>query len=79
LLRWQGWRTLFHMKPSSKNMGKGIGREAKGAVKEAAGKLTGNRKLAVEGKIQKHVGKAQRKLGKAESDVESDLERDLSE
>jgi uncharacterized protein YjbJ (UPF0337 family) len=67
------------MKPSSKNMGKGIGRETKGAVKEVAGKLTGNRGLEIKGKIQKNVGKARRKLGKAESDVESDLERDLSE
>ena len=60
-------------------MGKGAARQVKGAVKEAAGKLTGNRRLAVEGKIQKNVGKAQRKLGQAEKDLDRDVERDLSE
>ena len=60
-------------------MGKGAARQVKGAVKEAAGKLTGNRRLAVEGKTQKNVGKAQRKLGQAEKDLDRDVERDLSE
>ena len=37
--------------------------EAKGAIKEAAGKLVGNEKLQAEGAIEKHAAKAQAKAG----------------
>lgn len=33
--------------------------QVKGAVKEAAGKLTGNTKMEVEGKLEKAAGKAE--------------------
>ncbi|CAM4219205.1 MAG: CsbD family protein [Comamonas sp.] len=36
--------------------------QAKGAIKEAAGKLTGNTKLEVEGKLEKATGKAEAKV-----------------
>jgi uncharacterized protein YjbJ (UPF0337 family) len=44
--------------------------EAKGALKEVAGKVTGNTKLEVEGKVQKNVGKAEAKAGDIASKVE---------
>jgi uncharacterized protein YjbJ (UPF0337 family) len=41
----------------------GLAREAKGAVKEAAGKVTGDAKLQAEGKATKDVGKVQNAVG----------------
>lgn len=42
---------------------KGAAKQAKGAVKETAGKLTGDEKLKAEGKIDKVTGKAQSAVG----------------
>jgi len=39
---------------------KGAGQEAKGEVKEAAGRLTGNRRLQAEGYVEKKIGKVRR-------------------
>lgn len=36
--------------------------QAKGAIKEAAGRLTGNTKMEVEGKLEKATGKAEAKV-----------------
>ncbi|WP_116655111.1 CsbD family protein [Pelagibacterium sediminicola] len=44
---------------------KGAGNKAKGAVKEAAGKATDNKKLQAEGKMDKAKGHVQDKVGKA--------------
>jgi uncharacterized protein YjbJ (UPF0337 family) len=44
---------------------KGVGKQAKGAVKDAVGGLTGNEKLQAEGKVDKIVGKVQQKVGEA--------------
>lgn len=44
--------------------------EAKGAVKEAAGKLVGNTKLQTEGVIEKNAGKAEAKAGDIANKVE---------
>jgi uncharacterized protein YjbJ (UPF0337 family) len=41
----------------------GAAKQAKGAVKEAAGKLTGDAKLASEGKADKVAGKIQNAAG----------------
>jgi uncharacterized protein YjbJ (UPF0337 family) len=41
----------------------GMGKEAKGAAKIAAGKVTGDAKLKAEGRAEKAVGKAQNALG----------------
>ena len=57
------------MKPSTRNITKGIGREIKGGAKEAAGAITGNKRLKAEGKVEVAVGKAQRKLGQGEKRV----------
>ena len=42
---------------------KGSAEQAKGAVKEVAGKATGDRKLEAEGKTDKVVGKVQNAIG----------------
>ncbi|QQL50946.1 CsbD family protein [Mucilaginibacter ginkgonis] len=41
----------------------GILEQAKGAVKEAAGKITGDAKLEAEGKTDKAAGKVQNAVG----------------
>jgi len=51
------------MKSSTKDKVKGSFHEAKGAVKELAGKVTDNPKLELKGKAEKVAGKAQGKLG----------------
>jgi uncharacterized protein YjbJ (UPF0337 family) len=47
----------------------GAGRQVIGAVKDAAGKVTGDKKLQAEGKIDKAAGKAQTEFGKAKDAV----------
>jgi uncharacterized protein YjbJ (UPF0337 family) len=42
---------------------KGAAEQAKGVVKETAGKVTGSAKLEAEGKIDKAAGKAQSTIG----------------
>ena len=51
------------MKSSTKDKIKGTFHEAKGKVKEMAGKITDNPKLEAKGKIEKIAGKAQEKVG----------------
>jgi len=51
------------MKSSTKDKVKGTFHEAKGKVKEMAGKITDNPKLEAKGKVEKIVGKAQGKIG----------------
>jgi uncharacterized protein YjbJ (UPF0337 family) len=46
-----------------KNRVEGAGREIRGRIKEAAGKLTGDEKLKAEGKVQKTAGKVQNAAG----------------
>lgn len=48
----------------------GAGHEIKGAVKEAAGKITGDKSTEVKGKIEKNVGSAQREVGEIKEDRE---------
>jgi uncharacterized protein YjbJ (UPF0337 family) len=51
----------------------GAGKQAKGAVKDAAGKLTGDVKLQAEGKLDKAAGQIQSAVGKAKDEVRKDL------
>ena len=51
------------MKPSTRDQTRGKFENLKGKIKEAAGIITGHRKLEAEGKDQKLVGKAREKLG----------------
>ncbi|MDO9707546.1 CsbD family protein [Paracraurococcus lichenis] len=43
----------------------GLGKQVKGAVKDAAGKVTGDTKLQAEGKADKAEGKVQNTVGGA--------------
>ena len=51
------------MKSSMKDKVKGTFHEAKGKVKEMAGKITDNPKVEAEGKGEKIAGKVQEKIG----------------
>ena len=53
----------------------GAGKQVKGAVKDAAGKLVGDRKLQAEGKADKAVGKVQSEVGKAKDAVRNAVKR----
>lgn len=57
----------------NKDQVKGHVREAKGKVKEVAGKLVGNEKLELKGKVQKALGQAQAKFGDAKRDVKDSI------
>jgi uncharacterized protein YjbJ (UPF0337 family) len=48
---------------------KGMANQAKGAVKEAAGKAVGDKKLETEGKADKLKGKVQNAIGGAKDAV----------
>ena len=65
------------MKPSTRNQAKGAAREIKGKAKEAVGRLTGNTRLKVKGRVQAAAGRFQRKLGNVERDLDKDLKRDI--
>ena len=47
----------------------GAARQAKGAVKDAAGKVTGDTKMQAEGKAEKTAGKVQNAAGSAKDEV----------
>jgi uncharacterized protein YjbJ (UPF0337 family) len=47
----------------------GAGKQVKGAIKDAAGKVTGDHKLQAEGKADKVAGKVQSEVGKAKDEV----------
>ena len=51
------------MKSSTRDKAEGTFHEAKGKVKEIAGKLIDNPKLEAKGKAEKITGKAQKKAG----------------
>ena len=57
------------MKDSTKNKVKGAFHEAKGAAKEAAGKLTNDPALEVEGSDEKTIAKIQKLVGKVQKAV----------
>ncbi|MEA3642292.1 MAG: CsbD family protein [Lamprobacter sp.] len=57
----------------NKKQVKGHYEEAKGAVKEATGKMTGNEELELKGKIQKEAGKVQAGVGDVEQEVKDNL------
>lgn len=58
----------------NKDQVKGRGTEAKGKVKEVAGKAVGNKELEYKGKAEKHVGKAQGAYGDVKRDVKKATE-----
>jgi uncharacterized protein YjbJ (UPF0337 family) len=54
------------MSDSLKNKVEGTAREAKGKIKETAGRATNNPELADRGTAEKVAGKMQRKVGEVE-------------
>jgi uncharacterized protein YjbJ (UPF0337 family) len=52
-----------------KDRSAGIGHQVKGSVKEAAGKVTGDKKLEAEGKGEKLGGKIQNAVGGAKDSI----------
>lgn len=53
----------------------GAGKQAKGAIKDAVGGLTGNEKLQAEGKMDKVEGKLQQKVGEAKDATRDALKK----
>jgi len=53
----------------------GAGKQAKGAIKDAAGKATGNGRLQAEGKMDKAAGKIQSTVGKVKDTARKELKR----
>lgn len=51
--------------------------EAKGKIKEVAGKTTGDRDLQARGTAQKAAGKMEKTYGDVKEDVKKDLKKDL--
>jgi len=58
------------MKPSTKDRVEGTFHEAKGAIKEKAGNMTGNPDVATRGRNEKNAGKVQDKVGQVERVIE---------
>ena len=52
-----------------KDQVEGAGKQMKGAVKDAAGKMSGDVKLQAEGKADKAVGQVQSAVGKTKDDI----------
>jgi len=53
----------------NKDQAKGVGKQVKGAVKDAVGGATNDPKTQAEGKIDKAVGKAQKGYGDLKEDL----------
>lgn len=54
---------------------KGMGDQAKGAIKDTAGKVTGDTKLQAEGKMDKAKGKLENAVGGAKDSLREQLNR----
>ena len=57
----------------NKDQVKGVGKQAKGSVKETAGRVTGNRKTEAEGAAEKTTGKVQKGFGDVKEKVKGAL------
>ena len=53
----------------------GTAHVVKGSIKEAVGKVTGNRSQQLEGNLEKNAGKVERSVGRAQDDLRS-IDRD---
>ncbi|MFK0332892.1 CsbD family protein [Rhizobium sp. 2MFCol3.1] len=56
-----------------KNRIEGAAKELKGTIKEVAGKVTGNKELETEGKVDKAAGQAQSTIGKGKDAIKDAL------
>lgn len=50
----------------NRNQDKGVGKQIKGTVKDLAGKMTGDKFLENEGKVERTAGRVQEKVGNAQ-------------
>jgi len=67
-----------NMKTSTDDKIEGNIHETKGTIKEALGKVIGNRGLEADGKSEKRAGKIQQKIGRAKESI-AHLKGQLSE
>ncbi len=58
----------------NQDQAKGIGKQVKGAVKDAVGGATGDTSTQIEGKIDKATGKVQQGYGDAKEKVKQERE-----
>lgn len=58
----------------NKDQVEGVGKQIKGAVKDAVGGATGDTSMQVDGKLDKAEGKAQKGVGDVKSDVAKKIE-----
>ncbi|GAQ31249.1 MULTISPECIES: CsbD family protein [Ralstonia] len=59
----------------NKDQVKGRLQEAKGKIKEVAGKVTGDEKTQLKGNIEKNIGKARATMGDVREEVKKTLDR----
>jgi len=59
----------------NKDQVKGRAEQAKGSLKETAGKVVGNRDLEAEGQVDKAAGKAQATYGDVKEDVKDAVKK----
>jgi uncharacterized protein YjbJ (UPF0337 family) len=59
----------------SQNRIEGAAKKATGAIKEVAGKVTGDKKLQAEGAVEKAAGSVQNTVGKAQDKIGAALKR----
>ena len=57
----------------NKDQVSGVAKQAKGAVKEATGKVTGNKRTEAEGAAEKTAGKVQKGYGDAKEKIKDAL------
>lgn len=57
----------------NKDQVKGSAKQAKGAIKDATGKATGNEQMQVEGRADKAAGKVQKGFGDAKQKIKDAL------
>ena len=57
----------------NKDQVKGVGKQGPGPLKEAGGKVTGNRRLEAEGKAENVAGKIQKGFGDVKEKVKKAL------
>lgn len=57
----------------NKDQVSGVAKQAKGAVKEAAGKALGNKQMQAEGAVDKVAGKVQKGVGDARETVKKSI------
>jgi uncharacterized protein YjbJ (UPF0337 family) len=63
----EGIQSMTRRHSMNKHQDEGLSKQVKGTVKDVAGKLTGDKILQGEGKIEKTAGKIQKEIGNAQA------------